>query len=133
MGHGQIMAALRPDREDYTLMKKIGNRGFVKGFLALFFLVAIVFVGVSFGKPYYRYYSLSSHTRDFLKSDTYNVETIRTNIMTDAEELKVPLAEEDLEVVVDKKNVKVKATWSETVDFWGYYQKTFDFVMEEDY
>jgi hypothetical protein len=115
------------------MMKKIGNRGFVKGFLVLCVLVAIVFAGVSFGKPYYRYYSLSSHTRDFLKSDTFSPETIRKNIMADAEELNVPLAEEDLEVSVKQKNVKVRATWSETVDFWGYYQKTFDFVMEEDY
>ena len=53
--------------------------------------------------------------------------------MADAEELNVPLAEEDLEVAIDKKNISVKATWSETVDFFGYYQKTFDFVMEEDY
>ena len=87
------MAALRPHREDYTMRQKIGNRGFVKGFLVLCVLVAIVFVGVSFGKPYYRYYSLSSHTRDFLKSDTYNVETIRKNIMADAAELNVPLDE----------------------------------------
>ena len=31
------------------------------------------------------------------------------------------------------KVIKVKATWSETVDFWGYYQKKLDFVMEEEY
>ena len=115
------------------MMKEIGNRGLVKGLLVLGVLAAIVFVGVSLGKPYYRYSMLSSHTRDFLKSDTFSVKAIRENIMADAEELKVPLDEEDLEVTVDKKNVKVKATWSETVDFWGYYQKTFDFVMDEDY
>lgn len=115
------------------MMKKIGNRGFVKVFLVLCLLVAIVFVGVSFGKPYYRYYMLSSHTRDFLQSDTFNPETIRKNIMADAEELNVPLDEQDLKVEVKRKNVTVRATWSETVDFWGYYQKTFDFVMEEDY
>jgi len=115
------------------MRQMIGNRGLVKGLLVLCVLVAIVFVGVSFGKPYYRYYTLSSHTRDFLKSDTFNPAAIRANIMADAEELNVPLAEEDLEVAIDKKNIRVKATWSETVDFWGYYQKTFDFVMEEDY
>ena len=32
-----------------------------------------------------------------------------------------------------ERMVNVKATWSETVDFWGYYKKTIDFVMEEDY
>jgi len=115
------------------MRQKLGNRGLVKGLLMLGVLAAIVFVGISFGKPYYRYYTLSSHTRDFLKSDTFNAKVIRENILADAEEVKVPLADEDLEVTVDKKNVKVRATWSETVDFWGYYQKTFDFVMEEDY
>lgn len=115
------------------MKNQIGNSGFVKGILSLFILVAIVFVGMSFGKPYYRYYSLSSHTRDFLRTDTYNAETIRKNIMADAAELNVPLDEQDLEVGINKKNIKVKATWSETVDFWGYYQKKFDFVMEEEY
>ena len=127
------MAALRPYREDYTMMQEIGNRGFVKVVLVLCVLVAIVFVGVSFGKPYFRYYQLSSNTRDYLKGDTFNPQGIRANIMAAAEELNVPLDEENLEVSVKQKNVKVRATWSETVDFWGYYQKTFDFVMEEDY
>ena len=52
--------------------------------------------------------------------------------MKDAEELHVPLDEKDLEVAKVEKMIKVKATWSETVDFWGYYQKKIDFVMEEE-
>jgi len=114
-------------------MKKIGNTGFVKGFLSLVVLGALVFAGISFGKPYYRYYELGSLTRDFLKTDVGDINAIRKNIMDNAAELHVPLDEGDLEVVVDKKVVKVRATWSETVDFWGYYQKKFDFVMEEEY
>lgn len=115
------------------MMKKIGERGFVKGFFGLCILVAIVFVLISFGKPYYRYYSLGSLTRDFLKTDVGDINAIRKDIIANAAELKVPLDEKDLEVRIDNKIVKVKATWSETVDFWGYYQKKFDFVMEEDY
>ena len=115
------------------MMKKVGDRGSVKGFFCLFILVAVVFVGISFSKPYYRYYTLGSHTRDFLKSDTGDVNAIRKNIMDNAAELKVPLDENGLEVAIVNKMVKVKATWSETVDFWGYYQKKIDFVMEEEY
>ena len=114
-------------------MKKIGDRGSVMGFFWLIILVAVVFVGISFGKPYYRYYRLGSDTRDFLKSDVGNTDIIKKNIMDNAAELKVPLDEENLEVVEVQKVIKVKATWSETVDFWGYYQKKFDFVMEEEY
>jgi hypothetical protein len=115
------------------MMKKIGNRGFVTGVLSLCILVAIIFIGISFGKPYYRFYALGSHTRDFLKTDVGDIDAIKKNVMKDAAELKVPLDEKDLEVVVVEKMIKVKATWSETVDFWGYYQKQFDFVMEEEY
>ena len=81
------------------MMKKIGDRGSIKGFFVLVILVAVVFVGISFGKPYYRYYTLGSHTRDFLKTDIGNIEAIRKNIMDDAEELNVPLDEKNLEVV----------------------------------
>jgi hypothetical protein len=112
---------------------KIGNKGGIKGIFWLLVLVAIVFVGISFAGPYYRYYTLGAHTRDFLKSDVGNVAMIRKDIMTNAEELKVPLEESNLEVTIKLKMVRVKATWSETVDFWGYYQKKLDFVLEEEY
>jgi len=115
------------------MMKNIGDRGSVMGFFLLLILVAIVFVGISFSKPYYRYYTLGSHTRDFLKTDIGNIDAIRKNIMDNAAELHVPLDEKDLEVVVVNKIIKIKATWSETVDFWGYYQKKIDFVMKEEY
>ena len=114
------------------MMKKIGNRGFVKGVLSLCILVAIIFIGISFGKPYYRFYALGSHTRDFLKTDVGDIDAIKKNVMKDAAELNVPLDEAALEVVSLNKIIKVKATWSETVDFWGYYQKQLDFVMEEE-
>jgi len=115
------------------MMKKMGDRGSIKGFFWLIILAAVVFVGISFSKPYYRYYTLGSHTRDFLKSDIGNIEAIRKDVMDNAAELKVPLDEKDLEVVMVNKIIKVKATWSETVDFWGYYQKKIDFAMEEEY
>jgi len=115
------------------MMKQLGNRGSIKGFFWLFVLVAIVFVGISFSKPYYRYYLLGSHTRDFLKTDIGDINAIRKNILDNAAELNVPLDENDLEVVLEGKFIKVRANWSETVDFWGYYQKKLDFVMEEEY
>ena len=88
---------------------------------------------LSFGKPYYRYYTLSSRTKDFLKGDTYDVEGIRKNILENAADLHVPLDEKDLDVTIKLKIVRVRATWSETVDFWGYYQKQLDFAMDEEY
>jgi adenine-specific DNA methylase len=125
------MGALQPDRKAYKM--KIGNNGSVKGIFLFFLFIAAIYVGVSFSKPYYRAFTLGSHTRDFLKTDIGNIQAIRNNVMNDAKELKVPLNEKDLEVFVVNKIIKVKAKWSETVDFWGYYQKELDFSMQEEY
>lgn len=114
-------------------MKTIGNKGSVGGIFWLIIFIAVIYVGISFSKPYYRAYTLGSHTRDFLKTDIGNLEAIKKNVMKDAEELKVPLNEKNLEVFLVNKIIKVKASWSETVDFWGYYQKQLDFSMEEEY
>ncbi len=115
------------------MSRKTGEKGYVKGFFILLLLAAIVFVLISLGKPYFRYYQLGSHTRDVLKSEIGNLNAIRGKIIEEANALKIPLEEENLEVVLDKKIIRVKATWSETVDFWGYYQKKFDFTMNEEY
>jgi hypothetical protein len=101
--------------------------------VGLFLLVALVAAGVTFSRPYYRYYQLGSHTRDFLKTDIGDVNAIKTHIIEDAAELGVPLEDKDVSVTSVKKIIKVKASWTDTVDLWGYYQKSVDFVMEEEY
>jgi Tfp pilus assembly major pilin PilA len=110
-----------------------GNRGFVKLIFILAIFVALVFVGISFGRPYYRYYTLRSYTNDMLEEQVGGVQTIREKVLSDAVELNIPLKESDLEVTQDGKRIKVKATWSEVVDFWGYYQKQLDFTLVEEY
>ena len=111
----------------------IGEKGFIKVVLVVAILAAFAFVAVSFAQPYYRYYMLGSHTRDILKSEIGNIDVIREKVLENAKELNIPLDEKNLEVTLDKKIIRVKATWSETVDFWGYYQKKFDFTMNEEY
>lgn len=113
-----------------------GNRGFIRGFSLLALLVAVLFVLISFGKPYYRYNTLRSHTKDILMMELGNMDEIKKKVMADAAELHVPLQEENIAVTQQGpqgKVMKVKATWSETVNFWDYYQKTLDFDMEVEY
>jgi hypothetical protein len=110
-----------------------GSRGFVKLIFILAIFVALVFVGFSFGRPYYRYYTLRSFTHDMLEEQVGNAPAIRKKVLADAVELNIPLREGDLEVTQDDKRIKVRATWSEVVDFWGYYQKQLDFTMDEEY
>ena len=115
------------------MRRAFDDKGLIRGILLIAFIVVVVFIIISFGTPYYRYYTLGSHTRDFLKSEIGNLEVIKERVMSDAKELGISLDEENLEVTKDKKIIKVEAKWSETVDFWGYYQKTCHFTMSEEY
>jgi hypothetical protein len=45
-------------------------------------------------------------------------------------ELKLPIEEDDISVVVTDKRVLVKTSWSETVDLFGIYQKELNFSID---
>jgi len=46
-----------------------------------------------------------------------------------AQELKLPIGEEDISVNVTNKTVLINTSWAETVDFFGVYQKELDFSV----
>jgi hypothetical protein len=115
---------------------RMGRQGSISVLLLLLVFGALIFVGISFGKPYYRYNTLRSHTKDILSSELSQLPLIKEKVLEEAKELNVPLQEENLEVTTKGalgKIINVKATWSETVNFWDYYQKQLDFVMEVEY
>ena len=126
------MGQIQQDREVDRMNKRIGEKGLVKGIFTILLLVFVAFLLISYGKPYYRSYVLGSHTRDILRSEIGTIDTIKTKIMEEAKELNVPLNEENLEVVREKV-IKVNASWTDTVDFWGYYETQIDFSMNEEY
>ncbi len=111
----------------------LDRRGSIKFLFSLAVLVAVAFVLISFGRPYYRYYTLKSYTHDELLMEVGNTSVIRRKVLERAAELGIPLDAESLEVTKNAKIVTVKASWSEIVDFWGYYSKRLDFHMTEAY
>jgi hypothetical protein len=115
------------------MIRHFGSKGYIKGLLWLAILAVIVFVGISFGKPYYRYFTLSSHTKDILMMEIRDIKRIRKMVLEDAANLQVPLYEQDLKISKTMKVIKVHAEWTDVVDFWGYYQKDLDFQMDVDY
>lgn len=116
------------------MRNRIGRQGFIKikTFFSLLLVGLLLFIGLSFAMPYYRYYMLKSHTKDLLILAVGNPNYVKEKIMEDAANLKIPLQRSNLDVTMKLKIIKVRATWSETVDLRGYYQKRLDFVMEED-
>jgi len=127
------MGPLQQDRETAALRFHGGSQGFIRGFLMLLILVAVVYAGFSFGKPYYRYNTLRSYTKDILLMELGGEATIRRKVLEEAENLKIPLKKENLTIKKANKRIRVNAKWSEVVDFWGYYRKRLDFDMNVEY
>lgn len=116
---------------------RLGNQGFIKGFLMLAMLVGIAYAAIMFGAPYYRYNTLRSHTKDILAMETPNpdnIPRIKTQVLEEAARLRIPLNEGNLDITINAAKVMiVKARWSEVVNLMDYYSRKFDFEMEVEF
>ena len=120
-------------KSQYYKGLKLNNKGFVKGIFSVFVLGIGIFVIVSFAMPYYRHNIFTSYVDNILDADRVNLSRVRERVMTSASELKVPLNEENLIVELHNGRVSLQASWSEVVDFWGYYQKTLHFNINTEH
>jgi hypothetical protein len=114
------------------IARTINNeRGFVKFIFVLLILACIVYVGVKLGIPYYKYSAFKSDAKEFARiSVAHTLNRTHTQVYERAQELKIPLNEEDIEVQKTGTGVRIRTEWSETVDFLGMYQHTFDFSVD---
>jgi len=103
-----------------------------KAIFWLLILVFLVYVGLKFGVPYYRYLAFKSDAKEIVRVsiEVRDEETIRNLIFERAEELKVPIDKKDIEVLKTEKDIRVKVSWSEVVDLLGMYQRTLKFDVD---
>jgi len=107
-----------------------------EGYVKLIFVTAVivfcVYAGAKFGIPYYKYSAFKSDVKEIARISIGDINKTRTEIFQRAQELKVPVEEKD--IVIDKREhtVRVRTSWSETVDLLGVYQKTLDFDIDEE-
>jgi hypothetical protein len=117
-------------------MKKVrmhdNERGFIKFIFVILILASIAYVGLKFGIPYYKYSAFKSDTKELARISIGNTEKTRSQIYERAQELKIPLEESDIEVTKTVNGVRVQASWSETVDLLGLYQKKINFAVDEE-
>jgi hypothetical protein len=117
-------------------MKKIkvlnNESGFIKFIFVILVLASIAYVGLKFGIPYYKYSAFKSDAKELARISIGNTEKTRSQIFERAQELKLPLEENDIEVTKTVKGVRVQVSWSETVDLLGLYQKKIDFSVDEE-
>lgn len=106
----------------------------LKGFkilasIALFVLV--IYAIILFGEPYYYFHVFKSDLEETLSiSMKYKNEDLLDKIMQFASESNIPIEKEDVEILSEGKRKAIYISWSETVDFFGVYQKTYDFQID---
>ena len=109
--------------------KALNNEsGFIKFIFVMLVLACIIYVGIKLGIPYYEYSALKSDSREIARiSVVQPIDRARTLVYERAQELNIPFEEGDIEVHKTKNTVRIITGWSDTVDFLGIYQYTFDF------
>jgi hypothetical protein len=106
------------------------EKGFIKVAFILAVLALCIYAGFQFGTPYYRYSVFKSDAKEIARVGLGDVKRTQTMLFDRAKELRLPLEEDDLSVVVTDKRVLVKTSWSETVDLFGIYQKELVFTID---
>jgi hypothetical protein len=102
---------------------------YVQFLFTILVLASLVYVGIKVGMPYYKHSAFKSDVIELARIST-DVEKTKEQIIERAQELKIPIQTDNLEVMKTGKALHVKTSWSETVDFLGFYQKTFNFSVD---
>lgn len=112
-------------------MKHLQNQGgFIKPLFWITVLVFLVYAGIQFGTPYYRYYTFENEVIDLARLSLGNADLVRKGALEAAERLKLPLDDEDIIITKKAKTIQIKTAWSATVDILGFYQKNIDFTVK---
>jgi hypothetical protein len=105
--------------------------GFFKFIIVMLVLACIVYVGIKVGVPYYKYSALNSDAKEIARiTVAHSLNRAHMQVYERAQELKIQLNEDDIEVKETGTGVRIGVAWSETVDFLGIYQHTFHFIVD---
>jgi|WetSurSiteA1Bulk_404760.scaffolds.fasta_scaffold107142_2 hypothetical protein len=112
-------------------MKVVRNeKGFIKVIFVVGLLIFLVYAGFQFGIPYYKYSAFKSDAKEIARISLGQPDKTKAQIFEKAQEIKIPITEEDIIVERTAKSIKVQTEWSETVDIMGFYQKRLDFTID---
>ena len=104
--------------------------GYAKFIFVLGLIVFLVYAGIQFGMPYYRYSAFKTDAKELARISMGDLEKTKAQIVEKANELNLPLKASGIEVTNSGKGVRVKASWSENVSILGLYQKTLNFNLD---
>ena len=98
----------------------------------LLILAILIYTGIQFAKPYYRYLAFKSDVKEMarISVEMKNEDEIRKMVYERAQELKIPIDKDDIELSMADKMVRIRTSWFEVVDILGIYRKTLTFSID---
>ncbi|HLC16916.1 MAG TPA: hypothetical protein VJL89_11900 [Thermodesulfovibrionia bacterium] len=99
--------------------------------LAVFGL--IIYIIVMLGLPVYNYHVFKS---DLSETSTWDTDVrisdklFKEKVLKYAEDSSIPISEEDIEVFQDGDERDIAVSWSETVNLFNIYQKTYEYTID---
>lgn len=105
----------------------------IKTLIWLALVVLMVYSGIQFGMPQYRYHAFKTDASDIVRFRYHppnELKKLRTKLLERAEEVGLPVYEENIEVDRTERGYWARIKWEETVDILGQYQKTYHFEVE---
>jgi hypothetical protein len=108
---------------------------FIKKLAIIVSIVFVIYSGVQFGMPYYRYYAFKTDAADIVRfnyvgSESRRIHDLRQEMFEKSQEVGLPISENDIKVERTETGYWVVVHWQETVDILGQYQKTLEFEVE---
>jgi hypothetical protein len=103
----------------------------MKKFLNLGIIVLALVSAFQFGVPFYHYLVFKSDLKEVSKlpSAGFKEGEMLVKVKDMARDMKVPLKEEDI-TLTRGLSYRIELSWEETVNWLGFYQKTFQFTVD---
>lgn len=106
------------------------NDGFIKPLLVIAIMAFLVYSGIQFGVPYYRYSAFKSEAKEIARIELGQVEKTRAQIFEAAQNQKIPIEAEDIQITKKTNTIRIQTSWSVDVDILGLYQRTLHFTVD---
>ncbi len=101
----------------------------LKSLLCLGIFILLIYSGIKLGEPYYRYYAFKAKLEDISRFEDQQ-EKILPQVIAQAQELGIPITETDVSISGTRGRYVIETGWTETVNLFDLYKKTYNFHIE---
>jgi hypothetical protein len=79
---------------------------------------------------HYNYWAFKSDVEKYLRVAINIPKRVKEDVYAIVDQYDIPLEEDEISITLEGRIYVVRASWSETIDFFTLYQRTFDFTID---